>query len=149
MTANIHIFPTNFGVAQGREKDVILYSSVRSPPGGSLEFISDVRRMNVAFTRARYAFWVVGNSRGLEVCCNCSGGVAPYPCRASGEWIDSVAAVLCCLCRSLRIGSHCWTTQSRGADSFVRATRLRIGFGALLVFQCHFNASASPTDHPD
>ena len=77
MTANIHIFPTNFGVAQGREKDVILYSSVRSPPGGSLEFISDVRRMNVAFTRARYAFWVVGNSRGLEVCCSCSGGVAP------------------------------------------------------------------------
>ena len=56
---------------------MILYSSVRSPPGGSLEFISDVRRMNVAFTRARYAFWVVGNSRGLEVCCSCSCGVAP------------------------------------------------------------------------
>jgi hypothetical protein len=48
---------------QGREKDIIIISCVRSQGMG---FVADVRRMNVALTRARHACWVVGDSRALR-----------------------------------------------------------------------------------
>ena len=53
---------------QGREKDIILVSCVRGGVSGGLGFVDDVRRMNVALTRARYALWVVGDSRALGAC---------------------------------------------------------------------------------
>jgi hypothetical protein len=48
---------------QGREKDIILFSCVRS---NNIGFLKDQRRMNVAITRARLALLVVGNSRTLS-----------------------------------------------------------------------------------
>ena len=51
---------------QGREKDIIVISCVRSNPQGSLGFLTDHRRMNVAITRARHCLFVVGNSATLE-----------------------------------------------------------------------------------
>lgn len=47
---------------QGREKEAVLVSLVRSNPDGELGFLTDVRRMNVAITRARRRLFVVGDS---------------------------------------------------------------------------------------
>jgi ATP-dependent RNA/DNA helicase IGHMBP2 len=47
---------------QGREKEVILLSLVRSNDQGEVGFLSDTRRMNVAMTRARRLLIVVGDS---------------------------------------------------------------------------------------
>ena len=38
---------------QGREKEAVVISLVRSNPKGEIGFLGDVRRMNVAMTRAR------------------------------------------------------------------------------------------------
>ena len=38
---------------QGREKEAVVISLVRSNPKGEIGFLADVRRMNVAMTRAR------------------------------------------------------------------------------------------------
>nr|UXY87385.1 component of a tRNA splicing complex, sen1 [Cryptomonas sp.] len=46
---------------QGKEKDFIFFSCVRSKFERGIGFLSDCRRINVAFTRARIAFWIIGN----------------------------------------------------------------------------------------
>ncbi|MBL1407604.1 AAA domain-containing protein [Sphingobacterium faecale] len=47
---------------QGQEKDIIYISLVRSNTAGNIGFLSDVRRMNVAMTRARKKLIVIGDS---------------------------------------------------------------------------------------
>lgn len=51
---------------QGREKEAILISLVRSNPTGEIGFLSDTRRMNVAMTRARRRLLIVGDSATLS-----------------------------------------------------------------------------------
>ncbi|XP_077235510.1 uncharacterized protein LOC143877385 isoform X2 [Tasmannia lanceolata] len=46
---------------QGGEKDVIILSTVRSNSSGSIGFMSDLQRTNVALTRARHCLWILGN----------------------------------------------------------------------------------------
>ena len=48
---------------QGREKDIIILSTVRTECIG---FLADYRRMNVAITRARNFLWIVGNQNTLK-----------------------------------------------------------------------------------
>ncbi|MEA3189419.1 MAG: ATP-dependent helicase [Thermoplasmata archaeon] len=52
--------------AQGREWDVVLYSTVRSNPQHRLGFLEDERRLNVAVTRAKRNFVLVGDERTLK-----------------------------------------------------------------------------------
>jgi senataxin len=66
---------------QGREKEIIIYSCVRTSHGGRKKkkrrgdnedddvldaFWADERRMNVAITRAKSSLWIVGNSALLK-----------------------------------------------------------------------------------
>ncbi len=47
---------------QGQERDVILISLVRSNDGGEIGFLRDLRRMNVAITRARMKLIILGSA---------------------------------------------------------------------------------------
>lgn len=50
---------------QGQERDVILISLVRANERGEIGFLRDLRRMNVAITRARHKLMILGNGKTL------------------------------------------------------------------------------------
>jgi superfamily I DNA and/or RNA helicase len=72
---------------QGREKEAIVVDLVRSNPEGSLGFLTDTRRMNVALTRAKRFLLVVGDSATL--------GAHPYyaaflaAAESQGAWVSA------------------------------------------------------------
>lgn len=60
---------------QGREVDILILSTVRATDSSSAQseiskstigFVADVRRMNVALTRARLSLWILGTARTLQ-----------------------------------------------------------------------------------
>lgn len=50
---------------QGQERDIVYISMTRSNAEGEIGFLSDIRRMNVAMTRARKKLVVIGDSATL------------------------------------------------------------------------------------
>jgi regulator of nonsense transcripts 1 len=74
---------------QGRESDVVIFSTVRSNAEGDIGFLSDRRRLNVMWTRARLALIVVGDrrtlstdqlwQRALNACAEVDVGFVPPP----------------------------------------------------------------------
>lgn len=51
---------------QGQERDIVYISMTRSNPESKIGFLSDIRRMNVAMTRARKKLVIVGDSATLS-----------------------------------------------------------------------------------
>ncbi|XP_058090435.1 uncharacterized protein LOC131236918 [Magnolia sinica] len=50
---------------QGGEMDIIILSTVRSNSKGSVGFLANFNRTNVALTRARHCLWILGNASTL------------------------------------------------------------------------------------
>lgn len=63
---------------QGREKEAIVVSFVRSNPNNEIGFLADLRRLNVSITRARRKLVMIGDSKTL------------YSHRTYAELIDHV-----------------------------------------------------------
>ncbi|EDK45041.1 conserved hypothetical protein [Lodderomyces elongisporus NRRL YB-4239] len=68
---NIHIVSgvmiASIDAFQGREKDFMVMSCVRSNTQGVIGFLRDERRLNVALTRARYGMIMVGDVKTLKL----------------------------------------------------------------------------------
>jgi len=63
---------------QGRETDIVFYSVVRSNENGNLGFLKDVRRLNVAFSRARELLVVVGDHQCAQRRLDINGQENPF-----------------------------------------------------------------------
>ena len=56
---------------QGKQMDVVIMSCVRATEPGQqtgIGFVADIRRLNVAITRAKRALWILGSAATLKVC---------------------------------------------------------------------------------
>lgn len=69
---------------QGRERDLIFFSTVRSNKKGNVGFLSDWRRMNVALTRAKMGLVVFGDMNTL---------VSDHHWEAFCKWCENVECV--------------------------------------------------------
>mmetsp|Transcript_17513 Transcript_17513/g.23151 ORF Transcript_17513/g.23151 Transcript_17513/m.23151 type:complete len:297 (-) Transcript_17513:116-1006(-) len=70
---------------QGKERDLMIFSAVRSNRNGKIGFLKDWRRMNVALTRAKSALVVFGDMETLKT--------GDKHWEAFGNWCEGVGCV--------------------------------------------------------
>ncbi|WVQ99470.1 hypothetical protein IAU59_006605 [Kwoniella sp. CBS 9459] len=73
---------------EGREKEVIVFSTVRCNVGGWIGFLSDWRRVNVGLTRAKRALIMVGSKSTLEKARIGRTGETKLPSGGAKVWRD-------------------------------------------------------------
>ncbi|OCH91052.1 RdRP-domain-containing protein [Obba rivulosa] len=64
--ASLDVVVSTIDGFQGREADIVVFTTVRSNAEGDIGFLEDARRLNVAWTRPRLGLVVVGNPRTLQ-----------------------------------------------------------------------------------
>ena len=64
---NNHVEVSSIDAFQGREKDIVIFCTVRANDCNSLGFISDTNRMNVLLTRARRGIIGIGHSKTMKL----------------------------------------------------------------------------------
>lgn len=77
---------------QGREKDVVIISLVRSNEQGEVGFLSESRRLNVAMTRAKRQLVVIGDSDTISKAKGAGKAEAEY-LRKWMAWLEDNAVV--------------------------------------------------------
>ncbi|OMJ18299.1 Helicase sen1 [Smittium culicis] len=76
---------------QGQEKDIIFFSCVRSNENG-IGFLSDLRRMNVAITRAKNSLFIVADPRAMSS--NEKWSMLLESAKSRGMYTDDVKGLL-------------------------------------------------------
>ena len=66
LPASLNVVVSTIDGFQGREADVVVFTTVRSNAEGDIGFLEDARRLNVAWTRPKLGLIVVGNQRTLQ-----------------------------------------------------------------------------------
>ena len=104
---------------QGREKEIIIISLVRSNTDNEIGFLVNQQRMNVLLTRAKCAMIVFGNKRTLISNELWKNWIESVPYVKSTEFIDK------CLIKSDQQQSRSTTTTNQNGNNYRRNNHRR------------------------